>query len=291
MSAIAEALQHLARATLGGDAALGTGDTMLRLVRALGDRRDQADTQVFAGFCRLFLRAYENYEYDIERNGEAWLLGRLAALNPQVVFDVGANVGDWSLRAARLLPGATIHAFEPVPTTFEILARRLGPLGPRVHANPFGLSDKDGEIALNVIEGDSTLSSFVSLHEGRQQRVACAVRAGDAYLAERGVGRIDLLKIDVEGAEPLVLAGLARALGEGRIDAIQFEYGQANILTKFLLRDFYQVLEQAGYAVGKLYPTRVDFRAYRFEHEDFVGPNFVAVRQSHERLKNLLAGK
>ena len=48
---------------------------------------------------------------------------------------------------------------------------------------------------------------------------------------------------------------------------------------------------QAGYAVGKLYPTRVDFRAYRFEHEDFVGPNFVAVRQSHERLKNLLAGK
>ena len=79
-----------------------------------------------------------------------------------------------------------------------------------------------------------------------------------------------------------------RALAEGRIGVIQFEYGQANIVTRFLLRDFHLLLESHGYSVGKLYPARVDFRSYRFEHEDFIGPNFVAVRAAPDSIKELL---
>ena len=206
------------------------------------------------------------------------------------MFDVGANVGDWSVHAAVALPEATIHAFEPVPDTFSALARSATALPGRIVANPAGLSDRDGTIALNVMADDSTLSSIVALHEGEGRRVDCAMRSGDAYMAEHKIDRIDLLKIDVEGAEHLVLQGFARALAEGRIDVIQFEYGQANIVTRFLLRDFHLLLEGHGYSVGKLYPSRVDFRSYRFEHEDFIGPNFVAVRAAREDVKKLLTG-
>lgn len=289
MSAIAALLAQLAKATLGEGAQLGGGGLEV-LVRRLGDRRDQPDVKLFASFCRLFLRAYENYDYNIDRNGEAWLLERLRPLRPKVVFDVGANVGDWSMRAAVALPEATIHAFEPVPDTHGALARSAASLPGRIIANASGLSDRDGAIALTVMADDSTLSSIVKLHEGEGRQVECVMRAGDAYMAEQGIDRIDLLKIDVEGAEHLVLAGFARALAEGRIDVIQFEYGQANIVTRFLLRDFHLLLESHGYSVGKLYPARVDFRAYRFEHEDFIGPNFVAVRAGREDVKKLLTG-
>lgn len=289
MSAIAALLAQLARATLGEGVQLGGGGLEL-LVRRLGDRRDQPDVKLFASFCRLFLRAYENYDYNIDRNGEAWLLKRLRPLRPKVVFDVGANVGDWAVHAAVALPEATIHAFEPVPDTYDALARSATSLPGRIIANASGLSDRDGAIALTVMADDSTLSSIVKLHEGQGRQIECAMRAGDAYMAEHGIDRIDLLKIDVEGAEHMVLAGFARALAEGRIDVIQFEYGQANILTRFLLLDFHLLLESYGYSVGKLYPARVDFRSYRFEHEDFIGPNFVAVPAVREDVKKLLTG-
>lgn len=290
MSAIAALLAQLARATLGEGAQLGGGGLEL-LVRTLGDRRDQPDVKLFASFCRLFLRAYENYDYDIARNGEAWLLERLRPLRPKVVFDVGANVGDWSAYAATAFPDAAIHAFEPVPDTHRALARSAASFAGRLKANAFGLSDRDGSLSLRVMEDDSTLSSVVALHEGQGRNIDCAMRSGDAYMAEQGIDRIDLLKIDVEGAEHLVLQGLAGALAGGRIGVIQFEYGQANIVTRFLLRDFHLLLESHGYSVGKLYPNRVDFRRYRFEHEDFIGPNFVAVPSDAAGVKELLMGR
>jgi hypothetical protein len=60
------------------------------------------------------------------------------------------------------------------------------------------------------------------------------------------------------------------------VSVVQFEYGWGNIVTKFLLRDYYSYLEQRGYRIGKLFPESVRFREYRFQDEDFIGPNYVA---------------
>ncbi len=74
------------------------------------------------------------------------------------------------------------------------------------------------------------------------------------------------------------------------VNAVQFEYGYVNVLTKHLLRDFHQLLEAAGLVVGKIYPNHVDFRTYRLPDEDFLGPNYLAVRRSQERLIAALSG-
>ncbi len=98
---------------------------------------------------------------------------------------------------------------------------------------------------------------------------------------------VDFLKLDVEGAEHLVLEGLENQLREQRVRFVQFEYGRVNILTHFLLRDFYQLFAKHGYVVGKIYPDHVDFREYDLNDEDFVGPNYLACRAGDEALPRL----
>jgi hypothetical protein len=69
---------------------------------------------------------------------------------------------------------------------------------------------------------------------------------------------------------------------------VQFEYGYINIATRILLIDYYEFFTKHGYIVGKLYPNKVEFRDYAFKHEDFIGPNFIAVRKTDIELIELL---
>jgi FkbM family methyltransferase len=57
------------------------------------------------------------------------LVKRGAIPAPRVVFDIGANVGDWSAYIKRNFPQSQIEAFEPVPDTFQTLSKRVAPLG------------------------------------------------------------------------------------------------------------------------------------------------------------------
>ena len=94
--------------------------------------------------------------------------------------------------------------------------------------------------------------------------------------------------MDVEGLEGAVLRGFTRTLDQRRIEVVQFEYGRASILTKILLRDLYEILSSRGYEVGKIYPDHVEFREYAFAHEDFLGPNYLAVRKERGDLRRRL---
>ena len=92
-----------------------------------------------------------------------------------------------------------------------------------------------------------------------------------------------MAKIDVEGGEHLVLKGFD---DYDNITVIQFEYGLHNIYSRFLLRDFYELL--SDFEIGKLYPNGVDFRPYHASDEDFLGPNYVAVNRRASDLLRLL---
>lgn len=231
-----------------------------------------------AKLCVQFLNIHNNFNYDHDSNGERWLLRMLARRNRlDVCFDVGANQGDWTALALAENPRAMVHCFEVSPPTYTKLAGRLSN-DLQVALNPFGLSNQSGDILVKHCLDSDALSSLIEVVCSRNiETIASKVIRGMDYCTERGITKIDFLKIDVEGAENLVLDGFSDFITPQVVPVIQFEYGMANIASKFLLRDFFQFLETRGYRVGKLFPHHVRFREYRFEDEDFRGPNYIAV--------------
>ena len=264
------------------EAALATawsGPRISALGRLIARHRGNLLVRKSAGLCRRYLAWYANVDYDLSNNGEAFVLDRLAQFRPRVLFDAGANIGEWTVAAKLRCPEAEVHAFEISSTTFQTLRQNLGGMD-GVACRNMGLSDAPGSIRIKQYEGLSALNTATDYpHPFPYTEIEEQVIRGDDYAREHSIAHIDFLKIDVEGMEGPVLHGFADLLARGQIDLIQFEYGRVNILTGFLLRDCYALLERHGYVVGKIYPGYVDFRPYDFADEDFLGPNYLACRK------------
>jgi FkbM family methyltransferase len=257
----------------------------LRLAR---HRKSRLLRALSAG-CRGFVQCCENYNYNPKTNGEYYLLRVLASRSMNCVFDVGANVGHWTIVAHEICPAATIHAFEIVPQVFDRLRHNTSGL-PSIVANNFGLADSQGPVSVKFFHDDPELSSLIDVPYDRASVwVPSSTVTGDAYCEQRGINRVDLLKIDTEGSELMVLRGLNGILSSGGIDVIQFEYSRLNIVRRFLLKDFYDVLGDSQYAIGKLFPNHVAFKPYDLLDETFMGPNYVAVRRARPDLIELLS--
>jgi FkbM family methyltransferase len=245
-------------------------------------RRNRVVRKVMSRLLALH-RGYENLSYDFHTNGEARVLRSISRGSPvRTVFDVGANTGAWATMAAQTFEAAEIHSFEIVPATaavFRANAHRLE----RIVVNDVGLSDREGGDEVHLTAPASPIATCVpdfthGFHKLATATVAVTTTTGDLYCQRHGIDSIDFLKIDVEGYEHKVLAGFSTMLERQAIRAIQFEYGYVNIATRFLLKDFYDLLVPLGMVIGKIYPDHVDFRPYDYRHEDFLGPNFLAVR-------------
>lgn len=233
-------------------------------------------------FARELVSPTRGSLYDPAINGEAWIMGRTANLGFSTLFDVGANTGRWAEEAYDIYNDASIHCFEIVPSTFEILKERLGERD-RLTLNCFGLSNQDTEVTVNV-SNDSTVSSMQNFLNSDARKIVAKVIRGDDYAVNANISFVDFLKIDTEGSESLVLQGFESMLYHGKIRLVQFEYNRGAIESHFLLKDFYEFFGKLGYKVGKLTGDGVLFRSYHYSHEDFGGPNYIACRTSDEVL-------
>ena len=130
-----------------------------------------------------------------------------------VFVDIGADVGGYALFvAAHAGPRARILAIEPQPDIFERLIYNIRQNAfPSVKALACAVADRDGMVTLFVNPKNSgeTSMRIVNAHaKGRQLTVQARTLAG--LLADEGLGRIDAMKIDVEGAEDLILEPFLR---------------------------------------------------------------------------------
>lgn len=248
--------------------------------------------KALAGFGRALNRLYENRNHDIYSNGELTVIKKISALNPSVIIDGGANVGLYSLMLNQHIPVGTVYAFEPVESTYLKLVNNV-----KEHARIVpvmkGLYKEKCTRQINMYSADehSSLYEIKGNSYSTAQKQSIVLVTGDDFLRENGIGPVDFLKLDVEGAEYDTLLGFHDTLKNGRIKAVQFEYGYINIATRKLLIDYYELFESYGYIVGKIFPRCVEFRKYDYLYEDFIGPNFIAVKNSESALISLLSTK
>jgi FkbM family methyltransferase len=131
-------------------------------------------------------------------------------------FDVGAHAGYFSLLASALVgPAGRVYAVEPNPRTFATLHDHLtGNYARNVHEMMCGLADAPGSIVLHMPPSRLDYNATV-LPRSDWTRVEVPARTLDDCVRSWRIERIDLMKIDVEGAEPLVLVGGADTLSRG----------------------------------------------------------------------------
>jgi len=140
------------------------------------------------------------------------------ARDSKVVLDVGANSGVFALAAAAM--GATqVHAFEPLPRIYDILRENFATNSfTSLNAWQYAISDKPGVEELFDPGGDvptsaSLSSQFSSSHFNDElPRIKVPVTSIDAFCMERGIGHVDLIKIDVEGHEEFALRGMVETV-------------------------------------------------------------------------------
>lgn len=240
--------------------------------------------RIVARLCRLFgniHRAWEHPTYDVLINGERDLLQRAKLPPDPVVFDVGANVGDWTQMAKSILPGATIHSFEMNRRTAEILEQNCRGLAD-THVHPIGLGEHNHTAEFHSYEGEQSVLSSLRANlypDFNPVRREATIVTGDSFCREHGLTRIDFLKIDAEGADYDVLSGFSGMLASRAISVIQFEHEGGRYI-----RDFFELLTPHGYTIGKLYANYVDFREHDISMERFLGPNYIAVPTSEKTL-------
>jgi FkbM family methyltransferase len=152
-----------------------------------------------------------------------------------VAFDVGANVGELSLLFSRFV-GRTgiVHAFEASSACFRKLETVCQIAGlSQIIPNHYAISEKESVVKLYIYDEEhSTWNSLADrpLHQygidvktiATEEVQAITI---DKYCREHGIHNIDLLKIDVEGAEYQVLLGAKELFENRKIQCCVFEFG------------------------------------------------------------------
>lgn len=204
------------------------------------------------------------------------------------VFDVGANIGDYSVCCKELVPPAILYCFEPLSTAYAELNRRLSTYRD-VHPLNIALSDRSGsaDIYSYSFEGQPAyaLASLVERLPTQHGRIELegttevSVSTIDAFCDANAIDVIDLLKIDVEGHELSVLKGAERKIRAGQIYMIQFEFGPANLYSHTTFFEFWSLLSPQ-YEIFRILPN--GFRRIRYYEESceiYLTTNYLAKLQ------------
>jgi len=123
-------------------------------------------------------------------------------------FDIGANIGWYSLRIAGSLRNTKVYCFEPLPKTWIQLQANLAANNIRnIQSHHFGFSNQAGSFPFYYYpEGSGNASAANLSGRGDVEVVQCQVQTLDSYTAASNI-RVDFIKCDVEGAELLVFQG------------------------------------------------------------------------------------
>lgn len=142
----------------------------------------------------------------------------------EVVFDVGANIGQTSLNLIKSFPQSYIHSFEPIKKTYASLVQNTKPYT-HITNNQFALGDQSHTLNI-ATHSDSELNSLVNIvGESALESEEINIWTGINYCRDKNITHIDLLKIDTEGYELKVLEGFTADFLRENVNYIYAEVG------------------------------------------------------------------
>ena len=201
-------------------------------------------------------RTFNVLGFEIARRGNlsvdpfAWLRRQ----NVKTVLDIGANVGEWTLRIHQEIPAARMYCFEPLAKCYQRLLHNLRRI-PNACAFKVAFDDHNGEsfIWSNRYAASSSLLPMGDLHKRiyphsrNAVRESVAVRRLDDMATELELADDVMIKIDVQGYEDRVILGGRQVISRARIVLVETAFeplyeGQA------LFGDIYDLLTSLGFA-------------------------------------------
>ncbi len=129
-----------------------------------------------------------------------------------VILDIGANTGIYSLVSKAINPGARVIAIEPVERVFKKLQSNIELNNFNTESFLMAVSDKDGEAVFYDTDADHTYTVTINKdlsHDKRYHAVKVKIKTIDSLIKEQNIDRIDLIKIDVETHESEVMKGFS----------------------------------------------------------------------------------
>jgi FkbM family methyltransferase len=197
---------------------------------------------------QIYWRGLDGYEPETVP-----LFFRLAS-RAGVTMDVGAYVGFFSLLAAHANPNGKVYAFEPLPKIHERLQKNvaLNRLS-NVECLRAAVGRAEGEAEFFHVDEGLPTSSSLSFEFMRTTRELRSTRVPvimlDRFIKDKGLGRVDLVKIDTESTEPEVLSGMIEAIRRDRpliVCEVLKERGSERLLE--------EILDPLGYRYYHLTP-------------------------------------
>ncbi len=199
----------------------------------------------------------------------------------EILFDVGANIGQSAAHYTKKFPRAEIFCFEPIPESFTALQRStVG--NPRVHCFALALAAKTGSAEM-FVTGQSPMNRLARDGEviaptQSQGTTTVTLQTLDEFCEAQKLTTIHYLKIDTEGSDLDVLRGAERMLGQQQIDLVEVEAGMNPLNTHHVPFCVLKAhLEEHGYFLFGIYEQIRE----RFSHEPHLrrtNPVFISQR-------------
>jgi len=252
-----------------------------RVLRAIADTLGFDDALKLAGYI-LARQGFGTAGPQFEQSGESATLAYVKGPRPLLV-DVGGFQGVYTKLFLGRFPAGRSLMFEPSSMNFHRLRDAFAGSA-NVEIVNVALGQSAGEATLYADSNASALGSLtkrqldhVGIDFGVSEQVS--VETLDEAVADRGIKRVDLLKIDVEGHELDVLNGAKDLFKRRAIGVVQFEFGGTNLDTHTTLRDFFHYFERCRYAIHIIRPnaTTWPLGQYREIYEQYRFSNYLAL--------------
>ena len=211
---------------------------------------------------------------DPQRNGEYKFLGSYIKDN-MLIFDVGANTGEYSEHILSFNRNVVIHCFEPVSKTFKALEKNIKCKNSQnLFLNNYGLGDKASQVEM-FIYGENAGSNSIyysDYHANKSNGITkelVQLTTLDEYIKEKNITKIDFLKIDVEGHELNVIKGGTNTLKAGIVKCVQFEYG---------IEEMFKILAKYDCRIYRLTPWgKIKVKKFSPNLENYKHSNYLAI--------------